>query len=257
MCSLSHDVAFTFFYYYQLSTILIQHTHTHFSHRYDLEHMNNPMCDKPDDTGVRAALLAANVNEKTQQDIWRIAAGVLRITSLEFEDGESAEKGQVKTKDECARIAKLMGFKQDGDMGFEALLCCQIRIVNKEELRLDQTKKQCKNNANALAKEIYGHLFTWLIDTVCNKVLCPSGSKDAFVGLLDIFGFENFVPTGGKNSIEQLCINFANEKLQYLFNKHVFDDEKKMYVILFFLSYFFPSRVHINIGTHRTVSIHL
>jgi len=60
--------------------------------------------------------------------------------------------------------------------------------------------------------------------------LCPSGSKDAFVGLLDIFGFENFVPTGGSNSIEQLCINFANEKLQYLFNKHVFDDEKKMYV---------------------------
>ena len=38
------------------------------------------------------------------------------------------------------------------------------------------------------------------------------------------------VPTGGSNSIEQLCINFANEKLQYLFNKHVFDDEKKMYV---------------------------
>ena len=44
------------------------------------------------------------------------------------------------------------------------------------------------------------------------------------MGLLDIFGF--VMP---KNSIEQLCINFANEKLQQLFNRHVFDDEEKAY----------------------------
>ena len=197
---------------------------------YDVEHMNNPLAKDPDDTGLRAALLHAHVEEKTQQDMWRIVAGVLRITAMEFQDGASEEKGDVKDKDECSRIAKLLGFQDEGDMGFEALLCCEIRVISKKEIRCDQTKKQCKDNANALAKEIYGHLFAWLIDTVCNEVLCPSGSKDAFVGLLDIFGFENFVPTGGSNSIEQLCINFANEKLQYLFNKHVFDDEKKMYV---------------------------
>ena len=66
---------------------------------------------------------------------------------------------------------------------------------------------------------MYDRLFTWIVAQV-NSAIDPA-STDAYVpnstviGVLDIYGFEIF----GKNSFEQFCINYCNEKLQQFFNQ--------------------------------------
>jgi len=78
---------------------------------------------------------------------------------------------------------------------------------------------------------MYANCFARLVENV-NACLRVDGTGDlessgfTSIGVLDIFGFEDFK----KNSLEQLCINHANEKLQNLFNEHVFEKEKQVYL---------------------------
>ena len=96
---------------------------------------------------------------------------------------------------------------------------------------------QAGNNRDSLAKLLYAELFEWLRTNINDELARggggggapappPGGGEELTIGLLDIFGFESFSVFDSKakvwrtqNSLEQLCINFANEALQMLFNR--------------------------------------
>ncbi|CAB4033868.1 unconventional myosin-X-like [Paramuricea clavata] len=70
---------------------------------------------------------------------------------------------------------------------------------------------------------LYACTFKWIIERINARI--KGNSNYASIGILDIFGFENFET----NRFEQFNINYANEKLQQFFNKHIFSLEQHEY----------------------------
>ena len=77
-----------------------------------------------------------------------------------------------------------------------------------------------------IARSLYERTFKFIVEK-CNETLIdPTMKRVQFIGVLDIAGFEIF----DYNGFEQICINFANEKLQQFFNHHMFVLEQEEYM---------------------------
>lgn len=72
---------------------------------------------------------------------------------------------------------------------------------------------------------LYEAVFTFLVDRINRTLGTRATLTGKFIAILDIYGFESFQT----NSFEQLCINYANERLQQQFNKHLFKLEQEEY----------------------------
>uniref|UniRef100_A0A915LC96 Myosin motor domain-containing protein n=1 Tax=Meloidogyne javanica TaxID=6303 RepID=A0A915LC96_MELJA len=97
--------------------------------------------------------------------------------------------------------------------------------VGSEWVSKGQNLDQVNWAIGAMSKALYARVFEWLVKK-CNLTLDQKGlSRDSFIGVLDIAGFEIF----DFNSFEQLWINFVNEKLQQFFNHHMFVLEQEEY----------------------------
>uniref|UniRef100_Q13402-5 Isoform 5 of Unconventional myosin-VIIa n=1 Tax=Homo sapiens TaxID=9606 RepID=Q13402-5 len=133
---------------------------------------------------------------------------------------------------------KKLGLGQASDYNYLAMVnppdlmsCLTSRtlITRGETVSTPLSREQALDVRDAFVKGIYGRLFVWIVDKI-NAAIYKPPSQDVknsrrSIGLLDIFGFENFAV----NSFEQLCINFANEHLQQFFVRHVFKLEQEEY----------------------------
>ncbi|MGH0158243.1 UNVERIFIED_CONTAM: hypothetical protein FKN15_035092 [Acipenser sinensis] len=99
----------------------------------------------------------------------------------------------------------------------------EVKVGN-EYVTKGQTVPQVNNAVGALSKSVYEKLFLWMVVRI-NEMLATKQTRQFYIGVLDIAGFEIF----DFNSLEQLCINFTNEKLQQFFNHTMFVLEQEEY----------------------------
>ncbi|KAG7227496.1 hypothetical protein INR49_005311 [Caranx melampygus] len=96
-------------------------------------------------------------------------------------------------------------------------------ILRGEEICSPLTVEQAVDSRDSVAMALYSQCFSWIIMRINQKIKGKDNFKS--IGILDIFGFENFEV----NRFEQFNINYANEKLQEYFNKHIFSLEQLEY----------------------------
>ena len=97
------------------------------------------------------------------------------------------------------------------------VMTVSVNVTRGEVIRKHLNKQKAEAARDALSKALYDRVFRWIVNRI-NQLLAPTAEEmigESEIGILDIFGFEKFE----HNSFEQLCINLANEQLQFFFNE--------------------------------------
>lgn len=175
------------------------------------------------------ALALVGVTGDKLMTLMRAITVVLQIGQLAFGPvAGDGEKSECTSRKEIDGLAEIIGIPaKELDPAFTERTMTTRGEVFKVPLKPDAAK----DGADAYAKEIYSKVFLWLVREVntatCAELNYTGGKTSGFVtiGLLDIFGFESF-PVNG---FEQLCINYANEKLQQKFTRDIFQTVQEEY----------------------------
>ena len=163
------------------------------------------------------------VGAEQQRDIQRILAGVLYLGQIPFlGDTDSSHIDPLYAVD-ATKCCGLLGLEESA---FYKSTTVRRIATSEEEMLVSLSMDQASDGRDALAKDTYDRLFQWLVVAInestaahnlVNSKSCSTVASK-IISLLDIFGFESFEI----NRFEQLCINYANEKLQQRFTEDVF-----------------------------------
>nr|DBA27447.1 TPA: hypothetical protein GDO54_007938 [Pyxicephalus adspersus] len=160
-------------------------------------------------------------NQDEKMGIYKMTGAVMHYGNMKFKQKQREEQAEPEGTEVADKAAYLMGLNS-ADL-LKALCYPRVKVGN-EFVTKGQTVQQVYNSVGALAKSVYEKMFLWMVLRI-NQQLDTKQPRQHFIGVLDIAGFEIF----DYNSLEQLCINFTNEKLQQFFNHHMFVLEQEEY----------------------------
>ncbi|TPX17959.1 uncharacterized protein E0L32_011960 [Thyridium curvatum] len=167
------------------------------------------------------AMRIIGLSQAEQDSIFRMLAAILWTGNLVFREDDS---GYAAVSDQS--VVDFLAYLLEVDSQ-ELIKAITIRILtprNGEVIESPANVAQAMATRDALAKAIYSNLFDWIVERI-NQSLKARQQASNTIGILDIYGFEIFE----KNSFEQLCINYVNEKLQQIFIQLTLKTEQEEY----------------------------
>jgi len=177
---------------------------------------------------LRQAAETCGFSAVTWRQMLCVVAAVLHLSNLHFSEGPNDTA--VMDEDVGSIVARLLSVDSE-----TLKYCLSHKVITPQGVQQAGGRKrsvtvknlnheQARVAAASLAQALYSSMFNFIISQINSAVVPPAGMSLS-IGLLDIFGFEIFTV----NKFEQLCINYTNEKLQNLFNHHMFELELQEY----------------------------
>ncbi|XP_051903351.1 unconventional myosin-XIX [Hippocampus zosterae] len=172
------------------------------------------------------AMVHLRINTQRQRQIFKMLAGILHLGNVKFSiSADETQPCDIKEQSKVSlhRAAELLQIPAE-----ELQTCLDVRTLKagRQSVRKPCSQAECCMRRDCLAKVVYAKLFEWLVTFINNSICADKSTWCNFIGVLDVYGFECFQ----SNSLEQLCINYANEKLQQHFVSHYLRAQQEDYM---------------------------
>ncbi|RLN37573.1 hypothetical protein BBJ28_00018336 [Nothophytophthora sp. Chile5] len=180
---------------------------------------------------TRRAMSSIGMSSEEQLNVMKVVSAVLHLGDVSFTTAASnggKDDASIVDMTRCAdrvqAICSLLGVEETV---LRSTLCTKQIKAGAEFITTRLPVAQALSTRDSVVKTLYSNLFNWLVDRINRSIQYKEEAEGSqFIGVVDIFGFEIFE----QNRLEQLCINYANEKLQQLFGRFVFRMEQDQYV---------------------------
>ncbi|KAM6403474.1 myosin XVB [Rhynochetos jubatus] len=168
------------------------------------------------------ALEGISLSDDQLTSTWAVLAAILQLGNICFTSYEkqSYEHAAIASETEIQIVANLLRVSADF---LQSAVTHRVTVTSYDRIFTPLSVEGAIDARDSIAKTLYYLLFEWLLLRI-NEWLAPWES-DCAIGIVDIHGFEDL----GVNSLEQLCINFANEHLQHFFSQTVIAQEEEEY----------------------------
>uniref|UniRef100_A0A671LKA8 Unconventional myosin-IXb-like n=1 Tax=Sinocyclocheilus anshuiensis TaxID=1608454 RepID=A0A671LKA8_9TELE len=162
----------------------------------------------------------------TKKQIFSVLSAILYLGNVTYQPKDVGEGLKVGPDRVLYAISDLLKVKVE--LLVEALTTRKAMTAN-DTLILPYSINEAITARDSMAKSLYSALFDWIVLRINHALLNKRDLEESVprlsIGVLDIFGFEDFKT----NSFEQFCINYANEQLQYYCNQRIFTLEQEEY----------------------------
>ncbi|KAG1818874.1 glycosyltransferase family 2 protein [Suillus variegatus] len=213
---------FHIFYYLVAGATQEERQHLHLLDKTQYRYLARQIGVRDDDANrfeqLKVALKTIGLSKRHVAQTCQLLAAILHLGNLEFtvDRGRDVDAAVVRNTDVLGIVAEFLGVQAGA---LEGAMSYKTKLVKKELCTVFLDPDGASDNRDDLAKTLYSLLFAWLNEHI-NQRLCRE-DFDTFIGLFDLPGPQNM--TSRPNSLDQFCINFANERLQHFVQKRIFE----------------------------------